>query len=201
MRLDRTSLKLVGWHIFLHNAEFFSALGKTAPCRCCLGRDIHRKGRTETKGSVHSPTQCHVDVLLLFSSRKVPVPNCFEHLTLLFSYLYLVIGHRIMLWWSTIKDQETSVQSDWALTYDSQGNNLDGGLSAWVLIENVCVVNRETLCLSDYPEAQHKKRYFFPTHKSIELYQRYLNDSFSPSPPFFFSQIYEHWNNFQSPKF
>lgn len=72
-------------------------------------------------------------------------PKCFEHLTPLFSYLYLVIGHRIMLWWSTIRDQETLVQSDRALTYDSQGNNLDGGLSAWVLRENVCVVNRETL--------------------------------------------------------
>lgn len=89
-----------------------------------------------------------------------------------------------MPWWSTTKDEETSVQSDEALTHDSQRNNLDRRFSAWVLIENICVVNRETVfvCLIA-PKPKNIKRdiySFFSTHKFTELYQRYLIIFFFP---------------------
>lgn len=52
----------------------------------------------------------------------------FEYLTPLFNLLVLVIESRITPRWSTTKDEENSVQS--GQEYDSQGNNLEGGLSS-----------------------------------------------------------------------
>lgn len=120
-----------------------------------------QKGLAEMQGwdSEHYRTPCRGTAPLQL--QKCTHGKPFQYLALLFSLLFLIIEPSTMPKWSTIKDQENSVQPEQEFTYDSQGNNLEGGLSASVIIEDIYMKTETVYYLSDYLEAQEHRKIFF----------------------------------------